>query len=61
MKTNQKINGTMQPFCIEVSFEWFSRRISSTDLKFRVTNNLEELKQGPANVSVKSPSRCIYN
>ena len=48
-------------FAIEVSFEWFSRRISSTDLKFRVTNNLEELKQGPANVSVKNPSRCIYN
>ena len=47
-------------FAIEVSFEWFSRRISSTDLKFRVTNNLEELKQGPANVSVKSP-RCIFN
>lgn len=48
-------------FAIEVSFDWFSRRISSTDLKLRVTNNLEELKQGTANVSVKSRSRCIYN
>lgn len=48
-------------FATEVSFEWFSHRISSTDLKFRVTNNLKELKQGPADVSVKSTSRCIYN
>ena len=61
MKTNQKIDGTMQPFCHRGLIWMVFRRISSTDLKFRVTNNLEELKQGPANVSVKSPSRCIFN